>query len=50
VATLAVLHQLGLIESPAATPLAPLDERVIRNYRGIAIGTVEPAFSLPRLS
>lgn len=50
VATLAVLQQLGLIEAPAGTPLAPLDERVIRNYRGIAVGAVEPAFSLPRLA
>jgi L-asparaginase II len=50
VAALAVLQQLGLIEAPAATPLAPLDERVIRNYRGIAVGAVEPTFSLPRLA
>ncbi len=50
VATLAVLQQLGLIDTPAGTPLAPLDERVLRNYRGIAVGAVEPAFSLPRLS
>lgn len=49
VATVAVLQQLGLIDAAAGTPLAPLDERVIRNYRGIAVGTVEPAFSLPRL-
>ena len=50
VATLAVLQQLGLIEAPAGTPLAPLDERVIRNYRGIAVGAVESTFSLPRLA
>jgi L-asparaginase II len=50
VATLAVLQQLGLLAAPAATPLAPLDERVIRNYRGIAVGAVEPTFSLPRLA
>jgi L-asparaginase II len=50
VATIAVLEQLGLIDAPAGTPLAPMDERVIRNYRGIAVGAVEPTFSLPRLA
>jgi L-asparaginase II len=50
VATLAVLQQLGLIDTPTGTPLAPLDERVIRNYRGTAVGAVEPTFSLPRLA
>jgi len=49
VATVAALRQLGLVDDPAATPLAPMDERVIRNYRGLAVGTVEPTFSLPRL-
>ena len=50
VATVAVLRQLGLIDDPAGTPLAPMDERVIRNYRGIAVGAVEPLFALPRLA
>jgi L-asparaginase II len=50
VATLAVLQQLGLFGDPAGTPLAPLDEGVIRSYRGVAVGTVEPTFSLPRLA
>jgi L-asparaginase II len=50
VATLAVLQQLGLIGSPAGTPLAKMDEQVIRNCRGIAVGAVEPVFSLPRLT
>jgi len=50
VATLAVLQQLGLIDDPAGTPLAPMDEGVTRSYRGIAVGTVEPVFSLPRLA
>jgi len=50
VATVSVLQQLGLIDAPAGTPLAPLDERVIRNYRGIVVGAVEPTFSLPRLA
>jgi len=45
-----VLRQLGLIDSPAGTPLAPMDEHAIRNYRGIAVGAVEPMFSLPRLA
>jgi L-asparaginase II len=49
VATLGVLQQLGLLDEPAATPLAPIDERVIRNYRGTTVGTVEPLFALPRL-
>lgn len=50
IATLAALQQLGLIDRAAGTPLAPLDEGTIRNYRGIAVGTVEPLFSLPRLA
>lgn len=50
VATVAVLQQLGLIDDPAATPLAKMDQRVIRNYRGTEVGRVEPTFSLPRLS
>lgn len=50
VATVAVLQQLGLIDGPAATPLAKLDQRVIRNYRGTEVGRVEPTFSLPRLA
>jgi L-asparaginase II len=50
VATIAVLQQLGLIDTPAGTPLAALDERVIRNYRGVAVGLVEPTFSLPQLA
>jgi L-asparaginase II len=50
VATVAVLGQLGLIGEVAGTPLASMDERVIRNYRGIAVGAVEPLFTLPRLA
>lgn len=48
-ATIATLQQLGLIDSTAGTPLAGMDERVIRNDRAIAVGTVEPMFSLDRL-
>jgi L-asparaginase II len=50
VATLAALQQLGLLDDPTGTPLAPLDERVIVNYRGIPVGAVEPSFTLPRLA
>jgi len=50
VATVGVLQQLGLLDDPAATPMARMDERVIRNYRGIDVGRVEPLFSLPRLA
>ncbi len=50
VATVGVLQQLGLLDGPAATPMAKMDERVIRNYRGIEVGRVEPTFVLPRLS
>ena len=49
VATIAVLQQLGLVGETTGTPLAAMDERVIRNYRGTAVGTVEPMFTLPRL-
>jgi L-asparaginase II len=48
VATIAVLRQLGLLDEPAGTPLAKMDEHLIRNYRGVAVGAVEPLFSLPR--
>jgi L-asparaginase II len=50
VATVAVLQQLGLLGNPAATPLAKMDQRVIRNYRGLEVGAVEPLFGLPRLA
>ncbi len=50
VAIISVLQQLGLLDDAAATPLAKLDERVIRNYRGVEVGRVEPAFRLPRLA
>jgi L-asparaginase II len=48
VATISILQQLGLIGEPAGTPLAPIDERVIRNYRGLEVGRVEPAAALAR--
>ena len=49
VATVAVLQQLGLLDSPEKTPLAPLAGRALRNHRGVVVGEVEPRFSLPRL-
>lgn len=49
-ATIAALQQLGLLDSIAGTPLAGMDERVIRNDRGIAVGSVEPLFVLPRFT
>ena len=50
VATVAVLQQLGLLDDPAGTPLAKMDQRVIRNYRGTRVGAVEPLFALPPLA
>jgi len=49
-ATIATLRQLGLIDAVAGTPLAGMAERVIRNDRGLAVGTVEPMFALARLA
>lgn len=48
-ATTAVLQQLGLLDAPEKTPLAPFAGRTLRNYRGLVVGEVEPRFSLPRL-
>lgn len=50
VATVGVLQQLGLLDDPALSPMAKMDERVIRNYRGTEVGRVDCAFALPRLS
>jgi len=50
VATVGVLQQLGLLGDPVGTPMARMDERVIRNYRGTEVGRVEPVFLLPRLA
>ncbi len=49
VATSAVLQQLGLLDAPETTPLAPFAARTVHNYRGIVVGEVEPRFALPRL-
>lgn len=49
VATSVVLQQLGLLDAPERTPLAPFAGRTLRNYRGIVVGAIEPRFSLPRL-
>jgi L-asparaginase II len=48
-ATVAVLQRLGLLDDVAGTPLAPLVERDIRNYRGKAVGRIETVFELPRV-
>jgi L-asparaginase II len=46
VATVAVLQSLGLLGDIAGTPLEPLVEHEIRNYRGTLVGDVTPAFTL----
>jgi L-asparaginase II len=48
-ATASVLQQLGLLDDPTATPLAPFAASAIKNYRGTVVGQVEPRFALPRL-
>ncbi len=45
-ATVAVLDQLGLLDDAQRTELLPWREPVLRNYRGIATGTVSPAVDL----
>jgi len=44
VATVAALQSLGLLGDIAGTPLEPLVDREIRNYRGTLVGEVKPAF------
>ena len=46
--TVAVLTQLGLIEKPEATPLAPYVEPVQRNLRGLVTGRVRTIVELAR--
>jgi L-asparaginase II len=48
--TVAVLQQLGVLDDPAASPLAPFARPVVRNYRGTVVGRVETLFQLPRLT
>jgi L-asparaginase II len=45
-ATVEVLQQLGLLDDPSGTPLAPYDCPPIRNYRGIETGAVVPVLKL----
>lgn len=45
-ATVEVLQQLGVLDDPSGTSLAPFDCPPIRNYRGIETGGVVPVFKL----
>ena len=47
-ATVAVLDQLGLLDAARAKALAPWRDPVIRNYRGVVTGRVEPRVELAR--
>jgi L-asparaginase II len=49
-ATVEVVQQLGLVDDPMSTPLARFTRPVLRNLNGIAVGRVEPVFSLPTLA
>ncbi len=44
-----VLHQLGLLDDPAATPLAARFRPPLRNARGTITGHTRALFSLPRV-
>ena len=48
-ATVAVLDLLGLLDAQQQTALATWREPIIRNYRGLITGRVEPAVRLQRL-
>lgn len=50
VATVEALQQLGLLDDPAATPLARYARPALRNWRGLEVGRVEPVFRLPRVT
>jgi L-asparaginase II len=47
--TVELLRQLGLVEDPAATPLARYATPAVRNFRGTEVGRVETLFALPRV-
>lgn len=49
VATVDVLHQIGLLEDPARTPLGPHFRPAMHNARGMETGRFVPLFTLPRL-
>jgi len=48
-ATVDVLHQIGLLDDPGASALAPYFRPDIRNARGTRTGLTQPLFTLPRL-
>ncbi|MFN7777818.1 MAG: asparaginase [Betaproteobacteria bacterium] len=47
--TVEVLRQLGLLDDPGATPLAPFARPQVKNYRGTVTGRVEMLFKLPAI-
>lgn len=50
-ATVEVLQQLGLLDDPAASPLARYAQPLVKNYRKTVVGQVRPLFSgLPRIA
>ena len=49
-ATVAVLDLLGLVDAAQCQALATWREPVIRNYRGLATGRVQPTVRLERRS
>jgi L-asparaginase II len=49
IATVEALHQIGLLDEPGATPLAPAFRPPLRNARGKETGRCLPLFTLPRL-
>jgi len=44
--TTEVLYQLGLLPRPADSPLARTFRPPLTNYRGLAVGTLQPLFEL----
>jgi L-asparaginase II len=49
-ATVAVLDQLGLLDTAQRAELAPWRDPVLRNYRGTATGGVRPVVRLTRVA
>jgi L-asparaginase II len=47
--TVEVLQQLGLLDDPSTTPLAPFARPQIKNFRGTVTGRLETLFTLPRV-
>lgn len=45
-AAVSVLHQLGLVDNPESTPLAPWVRPQIKNFNGLLTGEVRAAFRL----